>query len=135
MGWESTKVVELEVFEITYFRKKYVFLSNFYPVSSGQQLSGNWWKCQNDATKHTMIKRIQSKLQSNQSVRVDLERERRKMANVSPRAVRRSQYRSDRPMSSMSIRSSRTSQRSSWERSKSFQSGKVLDLKFIKSPT
>ena len=77
-------------------------------------------------TEHTMIKRIQSKMQSDQSVRVDLERERRKMANVSPRAKRRSQYQSDRPMSSMNVQLSRTSQRSSlWERSKSLQSGKI----------
>ena len=69
-----------------------------------------------------MIKRIQSKLQSDQSVRVDLERERRKMANVSPRAKRRSQYQSDRPMSSMNVQLSRTSQRSM----KSLQSGEIL---------
>ena len=80
-----------------------------------------------------MIKRIQSKLQSNQSVRVDLERERRKMANVSPRAARRSQYGSDRPMSSMSVQSSRTSQRSPWDRQRSFQSGKVQHKKIDKT--
>ena len=62
---------------------------------------------------HTKTKRIQSKLQSNQSVRVDLERERRKTANVSPRASQyHNQSTADRPMSSMSFQSSRTSIRS-----------------------
>ena len=56
-------------------------------------------------TEHTMIKRIQGKH------RVDFERERQKVTNAS--------LQSDRPMSSMSIQSSRAS----WGRSKSFQSG------------
>ena len=79
MGWKSTKVIEN--FEITYFRKNTFFYRTGEPVKT---------------TKHTIIKRIQSKLQSNQSVRVDLERQRRKMTSALPRAVRRSQYQSDR---------------------------------------
>ena len=88
MGWKSTKVVEVEEFEITYFRINTFFYRISIPSAQGNSCPATGETVKTNATKHTIIKRIQSKLQSNQSVRVDLERQRQKMTSVSRRAVR-----------------------------------------------
>ena len=112
---ELNKFVEVEVFEMPYFRENPFFYRISIPLVQGNSCPATGESVKMNATKHTTIKRIQRKLQSNQSVQVDLERERRKMTSVSPRAVRRSHYQSSsvdhRPMASMSIQLSKNAQK------------------------